>query len=456
MVKLPIENEQLEYKKSTAELKDATDSIAAILNKHQSGVLYFGVKPNGEVVGQQVSEKTLREVSQAIRDRIEPRISPQITLEKIEDFDCIKVVFAGSDIPYSSSNVYYIRVADEDVKMSRAQLEEFLRERYSREHPWDQRVSNKTIADLNTFTLQSFIERGNAAGRISFTYDNPKNVLERLRLLDGEYLLNAGRLCFCEPPFSLIKMADFAGRDHGSTILDMKRNDGNLFDAWMAGWQYVLKNTRQRFEFNGGRRDEIPEIPTAAVREAIINALCHRDWDETMDVSVSVFSDRVEIFSPGSFPEGIDPRDLLSGEKKYSKSRNQLLADTLYKSKDMESFGTGLNRIQMLCDEAKVRVEVITEPWGFTVVFYRPDWNKEYGEPDDKKILPRTDRDHSLNNKQEAIKSFLAEVGIASSSEIARATAISLAHTKRLLNEMVLANAILVEGSARSTRYRLI
>jgi ATP-dependent DNA helicase RecG len=372
-----------------------------------------------------------------------------VTLEKIENFECVKVVFSGTDTPYSSSNVYFVRVADEDVKMSRVQLEEFLRERYNREHPWDQRTSNKTVSDVSTTALQQFVERGNAAGRISFTYDNPQDVLERLRLLDGDKLLNAGRLCFCDPPFSLIKMADFAGRDHSSTILDMKRNDGNLFDAWMAGWQYVLKNTRQRFEFNGGRREEIPEIPTAAVREAIINALCHREWDETMDVSVSIFSDRVEVFSPGSFPEGVDPKDLLSGKKKYSKSRNQLLADTLNKSKDMESFGTGLRRIQTLCDEAKVRVEVATEPWGFTVVFYRPDWSKEFGESSNRSTLPRTE-------KKEAIEAFLAQAGEASSSEISGATAISLTHTKRLLNEMIVAGTILVEGSARSTRYRLI
>jgi ATP-dependent DNA helicase RecG len=125
MATLDIETEQLEYKKSTAELKEATDSIAAMLNKHQSGVLYFGVKPNGDVVGQQVSEKTLREVSQTIRDRIEPRISPRIERVAIGGQTCVKVVFDGTDTPYSSSNVYFIRVADEDVKMTRCQLEEF-------------------------------------------------------------------------------------------------------------------------------------------------------------------------------------------------------------------------------------------------------------------------------------------------------------------------------------------
>jgi ATP-dependent DNA helicase RecG len=454
MAKLPIEDEQLEYKKSTAELKSATDSIVAILNKHQSGVLYFGVKPNGDVVGQQVSDKTLREVSQAIRDRIEPRISPQVMRERVDALDCIKVVFSGSDVPYSSSNVYYIRIADEDVKMSRAQLEEFLHARYNREHPWDQRVSHKTFVDVDIPALISYIERGNASGRISFTYDDPRSVLGRLRLLDGDNLLNAGRLCFCDPPFALIKMAVFAGRDNGSAILDMKREDGNLFDALMAGWQYVLKNTRQRFEFNGGRRDEIPEIPTAAVREAVVNALCHRQWEETMDVSVTVFSDRVEIFSPGPFPEGVDPNDLLLGKKTYSKSRNQLLADTLYKSKDIEYFGTGLHRIQTLCNAARVGVEVITEAWGFTVVFYRPDWSMEFEEGGAFAGLDyeRTGYGPSHADKVVAI---LSSNDSASTSELANKLGLSLSQTRYILREMVAEGLLKRIGTGAATKYQL-
>lgn len=82
---LGMETETLEFKKSTGELKEAMNSICAMLNKHHYGELYFGVKPDGTVIGQVVTEESLREVSQRIKNFIEPRIYPEIR----------KIVLAG-------------------------------------------------------------------------------------------------------------------------------------------------------------------------------------------------------------------------------------------------------------------------------------------------------------------------------------------------------------------------
>ncbi|MBU1202110.1 MAG: ATP-binding protein [Nanoarchaeota archaeon] len=73
-----IESETLELKKSTSELKEAVISIVAMLNKHSSGKLIFGISPKGEVLGQDVSEKTIRTVSQKIANSIEPKIYPEV------------------------------------------------------------------------------------------------------------------------------------------------------------------------------------------------------------------------------------------------------------------------------------------------------------------------------------------------------------------------------------------
>ena len=93
---LGIETETLEFKKSTGELKEAMHSICAILNKHQHGELYFGVKPDGTVVGQVVTEESLREVSQKIKNFIEPRIYPEISKVVLDGRDCIHVKFSGN------------------------------------------------------------------------------------------------------------------------------------------------------------------------------------------------------------------------------------------------------------------------------------------------------------------------------------------------------------------------
>lgn len=93
------ETEILEFKTSTAEIPAALDSIVAILNKHQKGTLYFGVKNNGIPVGQQMGNNTLRDVTRAITDHIEPKIYPIVEKVILDGKDCIKVEFEGEDIP---------------------------------------------------------------------------------------------------------------------------------------------------------------------------------------------------------------------------------------------------------------------------------------------------------------------------------------------------------------------
>lgn len=80
-----LENEVIEFKKTTSELKEGIISIVSILNKHKSGKVYFGIKDNGEIIGQHITNKTLRDVSKSISENIEPRIYPKVNKVKLED-----------------------------------------------------------------------------------------------------------------------------------------------------------------------------------------------------------------------------------------------------------------------------------------------------------------------------------------------------------------------------------
>lgn len=95
IVNLGNETEQVEFKKTTSEIKEGICSIAAILNKHQSGILYFSVDAKGTVVGQDVSEKTLRDISQTVSNKIEPKINPSIEQVEANGKWYIKVTFDG-------------------------------------------------------------------------------------------------------------------------------------------------------------------------------------------------------------------------------------------------------------------------------------------------------------------------------------------------------------------------
>ena len=104
-----------------------------------------------------------------------------------------------------------------------------------------------------------------------------------------------------------------------------------------------------------------------------MNAYAHRDWEYGGAVMVELFNDAVEIISPGWFIEGQDPEAHLSGKDASSVSRNKLLTQTLYKSGDIESQGTGIKRIKDECDEAGIKVEYVEVPSGTKLIFHRND-----------------------------------------------------------------------------------
>ena len=119
MGKPPLqESETVEVKKSLAELKQGLVSMAAILNKHQAGTLWFGVRNNGTIAGIDANEKTLRDLSQSIGAHIEPKIFPRISEVTVDGKRCIKIEFAGDETPYFAYGRAFMRVADEDRQLS--------------------------------------------------------------------------------------------------------------------------------------------------------------------------------------------------------------------------------------------------------------------------------------------------------------------------------------------------
>lgn len=122
-------------------------SIAAILNKHQKGELYFGVKNDGTVIGQEINDESLRKVSQAIGNHIKPAIYPEIKIQQFGDRETILVRFAGSRCPYLAYNVPRIRVADEDLVMNQDTYDSMIRKRDNIDYSWEKRVSKYTIDD---------------------------------------------------------------------------------------------------------------------------------------------------------------------------------------------------------------------------------------------------------------------------------------------------------------------
>ena len=110
------------------------------------------------------------------------------------------------------------------------------------------------------------------------------------------------------------------------------------------------------------------EIPLLAIREALLNAIVHRDYTRNSDIKVAVYDDMVEIVSPGSFPNGLSLEDVMSGR---SELRNKVVANLFRELKYIESWGSGIEKITKLCKEKSVKFEIREEPSFVSIVFYR-------------------------------------------------------------------------------------
>ncbi len=175
---------------------------------------------------------------------------------------------------------------------------------------------------------------------------------------------------FCSNIPLEVQMATFA-TDERLTFTDIKRESGTITELVEIAERYIKNNIHWRVKFDGSiRRKEIPEIPIEAIREALVNSYCHKDYRASQNNYVTIFKSYIEIYNPGTFPAGLTPQDFISGSEQ-SVQMNPLLSRIIYYSKDVESFGTGLHRIATLCDEADVKVEFKLSKMGFTVIFHR-------------------------------------------------------------------------------------
>ena len=327
-----METETREFKKSLAELKQGLVSLAAMLNKHGQAELWFGIAPNGKAVGLDVNEKTLRDVSQAIAAHIEPAIYPHISRQVVDGKPCLKVETEGWQSPYFAYGRAYIRVADEDKKLSASELQSLILERNRDALRWDNEPSGLTLEQLAPEKISHFLTLAN------LPESAPASALEKLDLLRQGTPVNAAKLFFARAPVQL-RCAVFATHT-SSTIIDRHDFDGDILELIEEAEKYILKNIHIGMRLEGLRRVDVPEISLKAIREALVNAFCHRDWRDPDYVQVAIFKERLEIRSPGGLYGDLTLDEIRQGN--VSRRRNPKIADLLRRIHLVEAWGRGV------------------------------------------------------------------------------------------------------------------
>ena len=321
-----------------------------MLNKHNAGVLYFGIKDDCKPFKFDISKKTLSDISNEIRTNIKPSPSNlEINIETIEGIDVIKIIVDGDDIPYSAYGKYYIRINDGDVLMNSSLLKSFFENKKENYSKWEEKPTHYSLDDIDEELLIDVIRQSNDKGRINYVYKNVKDALTKLDLITNDgFIKTAGYYLFGKNKPLTIKEANFP-TDSRTEFGEIKEFKGNIFECINEALHYIQNHISFKTDIIGYQRVEKPEIPLVAIREIVINSFAHAKYNSGVDCNqYSIFKSFVRIYNPGSIYQDLDPLKFARSEV-GSKIRNPLIASVLYKCGYIETFGTGFDRTFTLC-----------------------------------------------------------------------------------------------------------
>ena len=247
---------------------------------------------------------------------------------------------------------------------------------------------------------------------------------------------------------SRIQCARFRGTERVD-FLDKKEYEGPLCEQIDEAYKFVLNYLSMAVEIDGIVHKEKYELPHKAIRELIINAVIHRNYQISSSVQVAVYDDRVEISSPGTIYGSLTLEEAMEGR---SSIRNKTLARTLEKIDILEGWGSGLKRIFSQCEEYGIPYPVFVEIGDMLRVnFYRPSY-KNIG---DKSAIKQDIGDKSAINYKEIILEYLEEHAEARTQEISLYIGLKLSRTKDYLSELVEEGKIIANGANKNRTYSL-
>ena len=374
------EGPALEFKRSTGELKEGMQTLCAFLNG-SGGTVLFGVRPDGTIEGQEVSDQTLRDVAQAA-DRLEPPAHVSIHRLKVKTGrDVIAVaVEVGRDMrPFAYEGHAYERVSSTTRRMPQAKYERLLVERGHAKRRWENLPADGlTLKDLDRKEILRTRELAIQQNRISpDTSRDIGEILDRLGLRAAGVLTQAAQMLYGKKflpdyPQCLLKMGRFRGAEITGEIVDNRQEQMNAFAMVREGMAFLERTMPLGARFPEGkifREDRFP-LPLDALREILLNAVMHRDYSHYSGyVAIVVFDDRIEIRSFGRLPTGITVKQL-SG-RHDSKPTNPLIAGAFHRTGAVEVWGRGTNRVIEMCKKHGAPPPLFEERQGFLIVTFR-------------------------------------------------------------------------------------
>lgn len=356
------ESETIEFKATTGQRHEAAKTLSAMLNG-QGGRVFFGVGPKGNVAGQQVGADTLTDITNACQE-IHPSHPP--SMERIPLPDCagreviVVTVPAGANKPYAHRGHHYMRSGAATVAMPDEVQLSMVLERAHGLARWELEASGFDFDAIDENEVQRFRDDAISAGRAAFDTDaSVADVLRALGFLDSKGLPNRGAIALFGRvetrggmfPSLGCRLVAVNGTEIAEDFRDDALVEGNVYISLRKATAFCEEHLHQRVRIDGNlQADAGPEIPRAVVREALANAFAHRDYAISGLVQVHIFTDRLEVHSPGQLRFGLTPADLYAPHSSLPWNPNMLAC--LYRRGIVEQLGSGTLRMVRLCADA--------------------------------------------------------------------------------------------------------
>jgi ATP-dependent DNA helicase RecG len=340
------ESEILEKKSSFAAWKEIIISLSAFANK-KGGKVVVGLDDQGNPTGLSIGKDTLEEMANKIKMHTDPILYPSINVKTFGPGEIVELEIPESDNkPVFAFEKAYIRVGKVNQKLSATEIRDLIK-RYTLPD-FDQRTLAQDFEtlDLDVAAIRHLNETVLHFGKIP-----ERRVIEKLMVLRKGKLTNAGYLCFTKEndliPSAVIKGARFKGKTMVH-FLDMKDFKGNLIAAVNEVLDFIQRHISMGVGIGAkAARDEKWDYPLEALREAVVNAIVHRDYTDPGNIQIRIFDDRLEIWSPGLLPKELNIRSLLVENR--SIPRNRGLAKIFHDIGFIEGWGTGFQRMVEGC-----------------------------------------------------------------------------------------------------------
>jgi ATP-dependent DNA helicase RecG len=378
---------QIEYVQSIKNSIDRVSaSVCAFLNCG-GGLVVIGASRNGgdiETTTEDYSNGVVFPFERRLRHKLSPP-APFFVRKLRSAGRCALVIEVppGSTPPYSSKNVIYKRVGERIVPASMSDVRESVMRSQEGLERWENRFALPSVDEcISESDVTRAIEEMGRCARVDLAPGLSLNkTLSVLGLVRYSRLLNAGVIMSGKKPGgwfpqARIRVANYSHSKSDNEVLDGAIYDSPLCESIEAAVEFISRNTRHSLVFapNSLTRMEMPEFPPMAVREALVNACVHREYESAFGgVSVSLYPDRLEIWNSGSLPDGVDVNALNKGLGQRSILRNPTLSNAMYLRGYMEQIGRGSELIPEACKKIGLPLPEwsSSREGGVKIVFWR-------------------------------------------------------------------------------------